>query len=288
MIGTGPVPVVETHVHFWDRSLSEPRWDWLDRPFPHGDLTPVRVARYGPEAFRGESRLAGVTKVVHASAADGPDPVAETAWLQRLSDESGWPNGIVATCDLAAADAAAQLDRHLEFPAVRGFRDMRDPSILGDDGFRRGYARLAGRGLVFCHTVGWRHWELARDLVRGNPDVTFCLDQAGMPDDRSPEIFAAWRGMLTGLAAEPNVVVKISSLGMLDPSWTVASRRPWVLACVEAFGTDRCFFGSNWPIERLYSSYTDVVAAFRESIAELTPGEQAALLGGNVERIFRV
>ena len=41
-------------------------------------------------------------------------------------------------------------------------------------------------------------------------------------------------------------------------------------ACIEEFGLERSLFGSNWPVDRLYSSYTDVVAAYRELVSEFT------------------
>jgi predicted TIM-barrel fold metal-dependent hydrolase len=141
---------------------------------------------------------------------------------------------------------------------------------------------------MFCHTVGLEGCDDALKLVRAFPEVTFCLDQAGMPESRDPAYFAQWRAMLAVLAAAPNVVCKISSLGMFEPAWTPASRRPWIRACIDTFGPQRCFFGSNWPIERKYSSYADVVGAFSAAISDLTDVEQEAILAGNAERIFRI
>lgn len=280
--------VVDTHVHFWDRAASDLRYDWLDgESTPLGDLRGIRSLRFGPAELAGESRLHGLTKVVHMDAAVGtPDPVDETRWLESLGQATGWPNAIVATCDLTAPDAAAQLDRHAEHSRFRGVREMRP--LLGDPDLHRGYARLAGRGWVFCHTVGVDAWQDALALASAQPDVTFCLDQAGMPMSRDPEYFLVWRDMLTRMAVAPNVVCKVSSLGMVEPGWTPQSRAPWIRACIDVFGAERCFFGSNWPIERLYSSYGDVVGAFRHAISDLTAGEQEALLAGNAERIFRI
>ena len=47
-----------------------------------------------------------------------------------------------------------------------------------------------------------------------------------MPEARDPEYFAQWHTALVALAVEPDVVCKISSLGMNDPHRTTASRRP--------------------------------------------------------------
>ena len=128
----------------------------------------------------------------------------------------------------------------------------------------------------------------SRDLVRLHPDIVFWLDQSGMPEARDPEYFAQWHTALVALAVDPNVVCKISSLGMNDPHRTTASRRPRVLGCIEAFGADRCFFGSNWPVERLCSGYGDALDASRDTIADFTEVEQAQLLHTNAERTFRI
>lgn len=283
-------PFVDTHVHLWDRRERDLGYAWLDGDdFPFGDLVAVRTARFSVPELRAEGRLAGLTKVVHMNAASGAgDPVAETAWLQRLADKTGWPDAAVVTCDLAAPDAAEQLARHQAHSVFRGVREIGSATRFADPAFRRGYAELGRTGGLFFHTVGLENVPAALDLVRAHPGTGFVLDQAGMPPDRRPETFEAWGSMLRALAAEPNTFCKVSSLGMVEPGWTPASRRPWVLAPIEAFGADRVFLGSNWPVERLYSSYTDVVEAFRYTTAELTAGERHAVMAGTAERVFRV
>ena len=69
------------------------------------------------------------------------------------------------------------------------------------------------------------------------------------------------------MAAHDNIVVKISGLGMRDRSWTVESIRPFVLEAIEAFGVERCMFGTNWPVDRLYSDLPTLADAYRTIIA---------------------
>ena len=99
---------------------------------------------------------------------------------------------------------------------------------------------------------------------------------------------AHWQQELTSLAEAPNVVVKVSALGMGDPRWTLESMRPLVLGCIEAFGVERTIFGTNWPVDRLFSSYPDVVDAYATIIDGFTPSEQTAMFSGNAERYFRI
>jgi predicted TIM-barrel fold metal-dependent hydrolase len=79
------------------------------------------------------------------------------------------------------------------------------------------------------------------------------------------------------LVQRNNVVCKISSVGRAsDPDWTVESLRPWILGCIETFGADRCMLGTKRPVNRLFGSYLDVIAAYREIVDELSDREQDA------------
>ena len=53
-------------------------------------------------------------------------------------------------------------------------------------------------------------------------------------------------------------------------------------------GVERSFFGTNWPVDRLYSCYGDVLDAYAELIADFSADEQRALFTENAKRIFRL
>ena len=91
------------------------------------------------------------------------------------------------------------------------------------------------------------------------------------------------------IAAEAdNICCKISGLGMADNNWTADSIRPYVLNCIETFGVERCFFGSNWPVDWLFSSYDDLVDAYTEITAGFTRDEQLALFSKNAEALYSI
>jgi len=286
------LPFVDTHVHFWDLKNPKLRYAWLDADWTHpvlGDIDGVKVLKYLADHYVSETRFQNVDKCVHVQAAIGiEDPVEETKWLQEQADRTGFPHGIVAHCDLAAPDAAETLDRHLEYPNVRGIRDFGQGDYLVDADWQKGYGLLGPRNLVFCLDVLPENLPKARALAEKYPDVVLCIDHAGFPRQRDDDYFRMWRSGMQEAAGAPNVVVKISGLGMADHTWTVDSFRPWVLGCIEAFGTDRSFFGTNWPVDRLYSSYGDVLNAYEEIIADFSEAEQEAMSSKNAERIFRL
>ena len=127
-----------------------------------------------------------------------------------------------------------------------------------------------------------------RDLAQRHPATPMVLDHAGFPLERTDEYFNNWTGGLRTLAEADNVWCKISGLGMADNDWTVESFRPWVMQCIETFGVERCFFGTNWPVDKMYSTYSDVVDAYAEIIKDLSADEQVALFSGNAEKVFRI
>jgi predicted TIM-barrel fold metal-dependent hydrolase len=283
---------VDTHVHFNDMKHPELVWVWLEPDFVHphlGDIDQMKHLRYDADGLRAESRFAGTTKVVHIQAAIGsPDPVVETEWLQGIADRTGWPNGIVAYSNLKSPDVDAELERHCAFANTRGIRDFSEGDYLVDDAFHRGYALLEKYELVCDLDCMWEDMDKARDLARTFPNIPLILDHTGFPQERSDEYLENWKRGMSTLAEADNTFCKISGLGMKDPTWTVESLRPWVLHSIEAFGVERCFFGTNWPVDRLFSSYPDVVAAYRELVAGFSPAEQRALFVENAERVYRI
>jgi predicted TIM-barrel fold metal-dependent hydrolase len=292
---TSRLPFTDTHVHFFDMRETQLTYSWLarggdaDEAEVLGDYAAIRAERYWADDFQAEVRFQNVERVVHVQAALGiEDPVEETRWLQGFSDRLGVPHGIVGYANLAADDAREVIERHLEFPGFRGIRDLRYDDYLANPAWERGFALLGEHGLVCCDDPLLDHVPAAAEVARRHPDVTLCLDHALVPRRRDPEYFTLWRERLRMLAAVPSTVIKISGLGMCDHRWTVESMRPWVLACIEEFGVERSFFGTNWPVDRLYSSYGDVLDAYAEIIGDFSQNEQRALFSENAKRIFRI
>ena len=287
------LPFTETHVHFHDFSHPTLRWDWLlpeAEPDPDlGDYSAIKAHRYLPDDFLAETRFQDVERVIHVQAAIGsPDPVEETRWLQGHADRVGIPHGIVAYADLTDPAIERTLERHAALPNLRGIRDLRYDDYLTNESWLRGFSALERFQLVFCDDPLLEHMPLLSSLAGRHPAVTICIDHAGFPRRRDTDYFNEWRSGMAELAGQDNTVVKISGLGMCDHQWTVESLRPWVLTCLELWGTKRAFFGTNWPVDRLFSSYGDVIDAYAETIADYGESEQRDLFTSNARRIFHL
>ena len=283
---------VETHVHLWDLAHPKVKYDWLgpDAEFPRvGPDFDYLKRDYLADDFIAETRAANVTRAVHVQAALGTDdPVDETEWLQAESDRTGFPHAAVVYVDLGLPSAQAEIERHLRYPVTRGVRDFFAADSLGEPEYRKGYGLLERYGLVASMNVRPEHMEAVRDIAREFPDVPVVVDHCGLPESRADDYFRAWRGAMSVAAEAENVHCKISGLGMGDWRWTVESIRPWVLHCIEAFGPARCVFGTNWPVDRLYSTYDALISAYEQIVSGFSRDERAAMFSRNAERLYRI
>jgi predicted TIM-barrel fold metal-dependent hydrolase len=286
-------PFFDTHVHLWNLDAPDLSYEWLQPGVEYpllGRLDRIRAPLFDARAFRAESRFArvgGVILVEAEAAAKDEDPVVETEWLADEASRLGIPAGIVVHTDLSAPDVDAALERHCDTGFARGVRDFTNPDKLMDASFRRGYARLARYGLVYDLDSVWDHLASARKLAEAYPEVTLVVEHVAFPQERNEEYFHVWQQAMSDVAGAPNAVCKISGLGMGDPDWTRDSLRPWVEHAILSFGLARCFFGTNWPVDRMYSSYDALVAAYDALISGCSSDERSALFFDNAARVYR-
>ena len=318
------LPICDPHHHLWDArpNFVQPRYlldEFLeDLASGHNVVSTVFIecgATFradGPEEMRPVGETEFVNGIAAMSASGGYGPVRIAA-------------GIVGTAWLDRGDsAAAVLDAQIE--AGRGrFRGIRQgvtwhesgqvpnhrteppPGLYDSAGFRAGLAHLAPRELTFELWCYHTQLEEAARLVRDFPDQTFILDHFGGPigigpyAGRADEVFGHWREAVAPVAACPNVMAKLGGLAMEVNGfgWHERSRPPtsqelmdgsrrYYEATLELFGTERCLFESNFPVEKVSCSYTVLWNAFKRLTAGYSADEKAALYHDNAARIYRL
>jgi predicted TIM-barrel fold metal-dependent hydrolase len=93
---------------------------------------------------------------------------------------------------------------------------------------------------------------------------------------------------MQALAKRRNVYSKLSALGTFihrnDPDHIAAVAGE----TVAIFGPDRCLFGSNFPIEKLWTSYAELIAAYRKAAMSFSPADQDAIFRGTASRVYRL
>lgn len=292
--------IVDAHHHLW-RLSDGYRYPWLqDKPAGEGmlgNLAPI-VRDYLPADLRADAANYDIVATVHIEAVPA-NPVDETKWLQATADRDGLPDAIVARVELARPDAEKVMAEHTGYRNLRGIRQIAnwhpdgrytfsDHDFLADPAWIAGYRLLRKYDLSFDMQIYAGQMESAAALARANPETLMILNHTGMPLLLGDADAGAWRSGMKRLAAEPNVVAKISGLGMVNHRWSEASICPFVLETIEIFGADRAMFGSNFPVDKLYSSFDALYGAFENIVASFSGAEQAMLFHDNALRVYRI
>jgi len=288
-------PTIDAHHHIW-RKADLP---WLDGPMVPRIFGPYEAIRrdYPIEEFLADIAGSGVVKSVYVQA-NWADPVVEVAWVQKTAEQTGWPHAIVGYVDLMAGDVRPALDRLAQYPLLRGvrmqlhwhqnpqYRFAARPDLADDPTFRRNFAILADYGLSFDLQVFDGQMESAARLARDFPQTTLVLQHAGMLEDLSEPGRAKWRAAMARLAAEQNVVSKISALGTFIHRNDPAHIRWVVEETLAIFGADRCLYGSNFPIEKLWTDYASLIGAYRAVVPD--PDVARAIFHDTAARVYRI
>ncbi len=288
--------IVDAHFHIWRQS----DLPWLVGPMQpriFGPYEPIR-RDYAIEDYLADCRPAGVTEAVYVQANWAPHRfMDEVGFVSEASERSGLPIAIVAYADMLVGDVRPQLDRLARNPRVRGvrmqlhwhenalYRFASGPDLARDPQVQANVARLAAYGWSFDLQVFASQMAGAAELAAACPDVTFVLQHAGMLEDLSEDGVAEWRAGMRLLAAQKNLVSKLSALGTFLRANDPEHIGFVVCETLDLFGAERCLFGSNFPIEKLWTDYGALIAAHQAAAPETA---QAKVFGETARRVYRL
>lgn len=294
--------IVDPHVHLWD--LSRARYGWLqDDPLPHnpaGDMSGIAHRNYLLSDYFADAGDRRIDKIVHVEAGlPIGQHLGETVWLQAMTDDYGYPQGIVAGADLTDPDLDALLGAHAARKNVRGIRQIvcwhpdrmktynaRDPLL--DPAWEAGLSKLARHGLSFDLQLYPVQMQTAAGIARRHPDVPLIINHAGLPTDRDEAGMDVWREGLRELARQPQISIKISGLGITERNWSIDSVRLIILECIQAFGTERAMFASDFPVDRAHGTFDAIYSAFDLVTSGFSATERDRLFAANAEAIYRI
>ncbi len=179
--------------------------------------------------------------------------------------------------------------------------------LMGQDVFRANLAQLGKRGYTF---EAWLyHIQMTElvELAKAVPGTTIILNHIGAPlgvgafAGRRDEIHAWWRDRIVELSQLPNVVVKLGGVGMAPygSGWaergTVATSDEVVDAwgpamhhIIKHFGTKRCMFESNFPVDKVSFSYRTMWNAYKKMTQGMPAAERNDLFALTAERVYRI
>jgi L-fuconolactonase len=227
--------------------------------------------------------------------------------------------GIVGYADLSLGEAVAEvLEAHISAGGnrFRGIRLMlgkvpgsnlsKTEDLFLDSNFLRGLATLQKYRLSFDLLV--RHHQLISVVQLANkfPDTPIIINHIGCPHfdgqgEKRDETLDQWKKGISVLAELPNVYIKLGGLGMdwfgfgwdkqvIPPNSAVLANAmaPYYLFCIEKFGSRRCMFESNFPVDKRSYSYHILWNAFKEITRNFSGDERLWLFHNTAATIYKL
>ena len=272
--------IIDSHQHFWKYNPVKHAWineqmSVIRRDFLPSDLKPV-FAKNGVDG---------------CVAVQADQTLAETDFLLEHAHNNAFVKGVVGWVDLRSADVDKDLEKYAKDKHLKGYRHIvqeeADHNFMLRPDFLRGISKLEQYGavydiLIFPHQLG-----STLELVKKFPNQKFVIDHIAKPYIKDG-FYDGWATMMKEVAKHENVYCKIS--GMITEadfnSWTPEQIHPYMLLALEAFGPERCMYGSDWPVCLVAGTYTQVKELTTNFISSLSTTEQADILGLNAVEFY--
>ncbi len=271
-------PTIDSQVHAYERNRPERPWS--------GFLQ-------GPDEVTGDDMVAAMDAVgVDGALLVSPFSLYRYDASYALDVYAKHPDrfGLIKPFDPQSKSVADEIAEWTRRPGVVGVRIMltAQPFDADDPGLSRALATAAQAG-VPVNLMCWGRLPLVRELARRHPDTQLVVDHVGLvqPFDppAPPEPFADLANVLS-LAECDNVAIKISGACTLSHQafpypdiWDPLGK------VFDAFGFDRCMWGTDWTRAVELLTYEQGVEAFRVT-DRLSDSERSALMGGTLARIY--
>jgi predicted TIM-barrel fold metal-dependent hydrolase len=274
------MPTIDSQVHAYERN--HPGRPWL-------------ATLAGPAAVTGDDMVAAMDAVgVDGALLVSPFTLYGYDASYALTVYAAHPGrfGLIKPVDPAdpkVGETIAQWAATKGAVAIRVMLNRVTSDDPADAGLNRVLAAAARHSLP-VNLLAWGRLELARALAARNPDTVVIIDHLGLQQPFAPppppQPFAEQPKVLA-LAALKNVRIKISGACTLSHQpfpyndiWDPLAR------FFDAFGLDRCMWGTDWTRAVALLSYKQGVDAFRVT-DRLSDSDRAALMGGTLARVYK-
>ena len=308
---------IDAHHHLWEPTTLEYGWlRQIGEPKPFGDPTPIQ-RDYVKDEFWTEACAEGAVASVHVQADGGlPDPVAESDWIVEQTTREpglGVPNAWVGFANLRHDDVEATLAAHAARPGFRGVRhivartdaapamNFVPMELMQETVWQANFALLAKYNASFDLQL---YPDQADDAVAlfakarvispsssttaPGPISSSTRHKRGAVPAAEPALVPLGRRRCGSCPSCPTSAIKLSGLGMYHPNWSAQNCRVIFQTIVDAFGPSRVMLGSNFPVDKLFKSYSEVVDIWNEWLGELSDHEQSEIRTGAASRAYRL
>ena len=271
-------PTIDSQVHSYERNRPERPWN--------GFLE-------GPDEVTGDDMVAAMDAVgVNGALLISPFRLYGYDASYALEVYAKHPGrfGLIKPFDSQSEAVADQIAEWAGTPGVVGARVMlADQEFEPDNpGLNRLFAAGAQAGFP-VNVMASGKLPLLRELARRNPETQVVIDHVGLAQPfvppAPPEPFADLANVVS-LAELDNVVIKISGACTLaHEAFPYPDIWEPLRKVFDAFGFDRCLWGTDWTRAVRLLTYEQGVEAFRVT-DQLSDSERSALMGGTLAKIY--
>ncbi|MEO6229114.1 MAG: amidohydrolase family protein [Ferruginibacter sp.] len=273
---------IDAHQHFWQFEPVRDSWindemKVIQRNFLPGDLHPLLQ----------EFDFDGCV-VVQSDQSE-----LENEFQLLNAEQFDFIKGIVGWVDLQAANILERLAFYSSFKKIKGFRHVlqgeADRALMLKPAFMHGISQLENFGFTYDILVFPDQLIHVEKFVQHFPNQKFVIDHIAKPNIKEGGI-TEWSKQMLAIAAHKNVYCKIS--GMVTEAnwsnWKMDNFAPYLDTIVQAFGTDRIMFGSDWPVCLVAASYEQVLQIVTEYFANHTQQERDQFFGLNAIEFYNL
>lgn len=191
--------------------------------------------------------------------------------------------------------------------SIRSAKDANGPDRFSNAKFREGFAELAPRNMTFEAWCYHTQLKEVTALARAFPDTTIILNHFGGPlgigpyEGKADDIFPIWQKEIADLATCQNVLAKLGGINMdingfgwehhntppTSETLMQATRR-WYEHTIEHFGTSRCMFESNFPVDMTSCSYNTLWNSFKHLTLDYSVDEKRQLFHDTAVRTYKI
>ena len=181
------------------------------------------------------------------------------------------------------------------------------PHIYLEEDFQLGLQELSSMNLVFDT---WHYHNQISDLTKlakNLPDLIIVHDHFGGPLGIGPykgkreEIFKQWQEDIYELSQCKNVYAKLGGLAMPVNGWAwhkneypassndiITEQSRYYLHTIDCFGSKRCMFESNFPVDKQSVSYHVIWNAYKKLVKDFDEQDKHNLFYGTAEKVYKL
>lgn len=273
---------IDAHQHFWQFDPVRDSWindeiTVIQRDFLPQDLWPVLQAN-------------GIDGCITVQS-DQSEP--ENDFQLQNAAANDFIKGVVGWVDLQANNIEERLAYYSRFDKMKGFRHVlqgepqRD--LMLQPKFMHGISQLAMFNFTYDILIFPDQLPYILQFVQSFPNQKFVIDHIAKPDIKHQTI-ADWKKDIEAIALFDNVSCKIS--GMVTEAnwqqWQPSDFTPYLDVVVNAFGTKRIMYGSDWPVCLVAASYERMLGIVTDYFKNFSETEQADFFGLNAARFYNL